>query len=848
MKFLIKDSITKLYLNNNLVNFDPDLIPIESIVISPSNTTIKINETVQLTATILPEVLSHKPVRWQSGNEAFVSVTKQGLVTGLQEGDCSVYAYATDSSGIVAECSVSISGEQENIPTVSSLEGPYVATYYFNPKPDINDDIFIPVYITDWNQKEWLEDDTSLLFKLRLEVDGVVKVFPNLKAGDHNIPIGKLPEGEHWFTLQVIDEQGLESHRFSAELWAIDKVKYEIKPSEIYTITDADLLEFKINKSDSQVEEDMTNVRVGLTALLAKIANDGYRKCTLPLGKYRFSRCLKMGTGTDTTIVIPSGLTVDLNGSTFKQHPFDGFESNFFRFDKCKDSHLINGILEGDYVERQQNGWLANYNGEGAGCIQLQGGRYNSVENMNINNITGYSMMSTFGRCEICYFPAGWVAGFDLDKNDGETQIPNPKTSVSNFVDLTKILNSKHDPHHVTVSRYLGYQGLSGDAWLFDAYFYDENKQLITRIKGHQYRKLRFPTNAKYMRVVMQGVYADDTNLTVHNMEIPSYCLYKGIASVDTRTCAVAFCQMNHILMEDCTFDNCGHSITPIAIDLEDGWQQMQDFYLRRCDILKRAGTGDFIDSAGFNHVYEDCNNWRWIIRRPQGVVIKNCNTSLITFILGPHYRAAYSRISNNQIVDGLAINNEAGCIKQVVKNLDIIGKSIQTGAADNTIGSRNSAIIRNSKLKDISCLTQLTVEDSEITNLVPYFSKEFVFNNCVLKKPPELVDYMRLSLNNPEPNLTRLFKNCIVEHDIKIDTHNNFSCFKAEETTFNERVWIRPNLENVLGDILFENCTFKKDLTIELKPNIYIRFNKCVFEGQKIFKGPYEANCEFND
>ena len=55
------------------------------------------------------------------------------------------------------------------------------------------------------------------------------------------------------------------------------------------------------------------------------------------------------------------------------------------------DSHVINGIFEGDYAERKANGWATSYNGEASNCFSSYGGEFNSLDNVTITQITGYN-------------------------------------------------------------------------------------------------------------------------------------------------------------------------------------------------------------------------------------------------------------------------------------------------------------------------------------------------------------------------------------------------------------------------------------------------------------------------
>ena len=51
---------------------------------------------------------------------------------------------------------------------------PYIYIEYYNPRPTTNDNITIPIYFTDFYQREYYYNDKSLKFTLRYELDGEV--------------------------------------------------------------------------------------------------------------------------------------------------------------------------------------------------------------------------------------------------------------------------------------------------------------------------------------------------------------------------------------------------------------------------------------------------------------------------------------------------------------------------------------------------------------------------------------------------------------------------------------------------------------------------------------------------
>jgi uncharacterized protein YjdB len=80
-------------------------IPVESISLNPTEKTIKVGETLQLTATVFPEDASDKTVQWSSSDTSIVSVNDKGQVKGLKEGTATITASA---EGKTAMCTITV--------------------------------------------------------------------------------------------------------------------------------------------------------------------------------------------------------------------------------------------------------------------------------------------------------------------------------------------------------------------------------------------------------------------------------------------------------------------------------------------------------------------------------------------------------------------------------------------------------------------------------------------------------------------------------------------------------------------------------------------------------------------
>ncbi len=84
----------------------PLIIAVESISISDSEIDLFVNDTYQLTATITPEDVTDNKITWKSLRREIATVSENGLVTAVGEGQTIIYA--SSSNGLTAECIVNV--------------------------------------------------------------------------------------------------------------------------------------------------------------------------------------------------------------------------------------------------------------------------------------------------------------------------------------------------------------------------------------------------------------------------------------------------------------------------------------------------------------------------------------------------------------------------------------------------------------------------------------------------------------------------------------------------------------------------------------------------------------------
>ena len=86
-------------------------VPATSIELDKWSATFVKGETLQLTATVLPDITTNKSVVWASSNPAVATVDENGLVTAVEIGDARITASTTDGSNLSASCVVNVVNE-----------------------------------------------------------------------------------------------------------------------------------------------------------------------------------------------------------------------------------------------------------------------------------------------------------------------------------------------------------------------------------------------------------------------------------------------------------------------------------------------------------------------------------------------------------------------------------------------------------------------------------------------------------------------------------------------------------------------------------------------------------------
>lgn len=94
--------------DNFSLEYYGEIVPVRSILLSQSNTNVEMGGDFQLSASVLPANATVKRLTWTSSNPDVASVDKDGHVTALSTGQCTITATAYGDNSVQASCTVTV--------------------------------------------------------------------------------------------------------------------------------------------------------------------------------------------------------------------------------------------------------------------------------------------------------------------------------------------------------------------------------------------------------------------------------------------------------------------------------------------------------------------------------------------------------------------------------------------------------------------------------------------------------------------------------------------------------------------------------------------------------------------
>ena len=197
---------------------EPSDVPVESISLNITNKAIKIGETVQLTAEILPENATNKKLIWSTDDEKIATVNQEGLVTAISTGE-TIITVTTEDGKKKATCEIVVMGNEEKV--VATIEysetdltnKDVVATIYFN-KEDVritnNDEKNTYTFTTNDSFVFEYVDSQNTTGTATATVNWIDKILPTITGvendGKYESPVTPVITDENLKDVQLIKD------------------------------------------------------------------------------------------------------------------------------------------------------------------------------------------------------------------------------------------------------------------------------------------------------------------------------------------------------------------------------------------------------------------------------------------------------------------------------------------------------------------------------------------------------------------------------------------------------------------------------------------------------------------
>ena len=502
------------------------------------------------------------------------------------------------------------------------------------------------------------------------------------------------------------------------------------------------------------------------------------------------------------------------------------------------DASIVNGTITGERSTKDSTypNWKSDSKTEGSCSIIFNQGVNNGIKNLTVKDSVGFNMSSGNGSVSNrVYVP---YTGLELGAYDDNGNKIDSLTMIRNteYYDVT---NWKTDKY--TLGYPFGYQSVENwsHSRIYDVYYYDENKNLISFEKGiMKFREYKMPEGTCFINIAMYDSEVPTSGdsdfgnsiLMLEERDIPIRNFIIDCTIENNYSTGFAACGGQRWIIEGNTWRNNGGRMPGCDIDWEDGWNYMQcdmisnNEFLSYNNVITCAGMYSSVFNNnkfyGITWMYSKCNFYSFVnnsfikdtdvVSTSQGrvnfatrsdvwIYNNTFSSDVVTNELchsGADYRI---RFIDNHFVNGYLVTND----RIDVTGCDFAGKTtLNTNMIDDcTFTDCNivavSGTIKNSKMKNVTIsplkgyYENCELEDVTMEVILSEKNSPIIFDNCNIKSG--LGNFITVGPYVYSTNYMDLrFQNCTIQH-----TGENLIHFVST-----------PN-EN--SQILFENCTLNK-------------------------------------
>lgn len=527
---------------------------------------------------------------------------------------------------------------EDSTATVDNIDFPFLCLKHFDPYIPVGGHIDFTYHVDTRDMARLNYDTIDRTFTVVVETESGTVAKKTTYAGVFTFSTPTFnTAGETWFSVRCIDSRGVSSATQYFDILVRNAVQYNT-----YNMVAADLQPFTYNGETYQIVPNDNTIatalanKAALSAFFAKVKANGYNKVVMLNNTYwvdYHDKNMSTISGGDN-IIFPNEFTIDLNGATISVTQCTDLKSgNIIRFYKNFDTHVVNGIIKGNYdgfdfaTTASTTGGVS---GEHLGVVSCVGSRYCSFENLDVSNSVGYDG-GIGGVVATSYLSPTFSIG-GINPLSGEVDDSKTNMVVSNLMTINGHYLSLGE---VAIGKF-GYAGYwAGDKREYFMSFYDSQNVHIKTVKSKMYYSVKLPTNAAKVRV---SGYGTPTEWTVVSGNGPFVMLHERSKNIeikncywhDTRSCAFSATHTKGLHYNNCTFENIAletgtYQVTRLLGDFEDGWQWLADVCIEGCSCI----VGDGSDSLKIMY----CNNldftnndgvYLWIERGLESGTIKN--------------------------------------------------------------------------------------------------------------------------------------------------------------------------------------------------------------------------------
>lgn len=361
----------------------------------------------------------------------------------------------------------------------------------------------------------------------------------------------------------------------------------------------------------SNTGTDPVGTSAGLNRALLHAKSIKANRIVFPAGTYLISE-------THPIVLDHTDTIVDLNGATLKINPNGQKNYSIVEIiDGAENLRLTNGTIRGDKdehdyeTEKSVHAW-------GHGLI-LHGGKNLEVDHLTISHVTGDGANTRFqgsrNRPELLAKIAHSLYARHVESGafspDGQKIASREKCRTIEMCDLTKCGGEFEFGY---AAAYMGYPFIQGR--VYQAYFYNEQRKFLEMQKCLQFRRVQIPEGARFVHLEFNQPEVSEEPLhsgAGRGSFLGRITCFKGPVDVHfhhntlraNRRLGLGYCGGRRFLIEENLFVGNGGVAPSYGIDLEDGWEYMQDVVVRK-NRFRDNKAGDLVICAGSELLIED--------------------------------------------------------------------------------------------------------------------------------------------------------------------------------------------------------------------------------------------------